>query len=77
MPYTDRSQEDTGQRQLPDFGSRGTAIYDNTGRFVMYDEPARPLDYTPNTHRQSTAALMASMQNAGIPTPRGGYPPSG
>ena len=43
----------------------------------MYDEPARPLSYVPNTNRQSTAALMASMQHAGIPTARGGYPPSG
>ena len=77
MPHTDRSQEDTDQRRPQDFRSRGTPIYNNQGEFVMYDEPAQPLNYVPNTHRQSTDALMYAMQKSGIPTPHGGYPLSG
>jgi hypothetical protein len=31
MPHTDSDQGDTDQRRPPDFPSRGTPIYDNTG----------------------------------------------
>jgi len=65
MPHTGSDQDDTDQRRPPDFRSRGTPIYDNSGRFVMYDEMWEQA----NAAAETSAVAAAEAEKAAAETP--------